>query len=170
MKQKALREDYFWCCCYKFLSMRVVIQRVSEAKVVSDGQLTGEIGNGLLVLLGIESRDSEKDVDWLVRKILQMRIFSDEHGKMNLSVTDIGGGVLVVSQFTLFASTKKGNRPGFSGAASPAQAIPLYEYFLSQISGGLGEQAKAGVFGADMKVTLVNDGPVTIMMDSHLPE
>lgn len=150
--------------------MRVVIQRVSEARVVSDGILTGSIGRGLVVLLGIEHRDSEADVDWLVRKITAMRIFSDEAGKMNLSVKDIEGEVLVVSQFTLFASTKKGNRPGFTGAASPGHAIPLYESFLRKLSTESGQPVASGIFGADMKVSLVNDGPVTIVMDSHQPE
>jgi D-aminoacyl-tRNA deacylase len=150
--------------------MRVVIQRVSEAKVVSDGILTGSIGMGLVVLLGIEPKDAEADVDWLVRKIAAMRIFSDEAGKMNLSVKDIAGEVLVISQFTLFASTKKGNRPGFTGAAGPGHAIPLYESFLRKLSAELGQPVASGIFGADMKVSLVNDGPVTITMDSHQPE
>jgi D-tyrosyl-tRNA(Tyr) deacylase len=150
--------------------MRVVIQRVSEAKVVSDGILTGSIGMGLVVLLGIELKDAEADVDWLVRKIAAMRILSDEAGKMNLSVKDIAGEVLVISQFTLFASTKKGNRPGFTGAAGPEHAVPLYESFLRKLSVELGQAIASGVFGADMKVSLVNDGPVTIVMDSHQPE
>jgi len=150
--------------------MRVVIQRVSQANVVSDGVLTGSIGMGLLVLLGIEAKDTDTDVDWLVRKIVAMRIFSDEAGKMNLSVKDIEGGILVISQFTLFASTKKGNRPGFIGAAAPSQAIPLYESFLNKLSLELGAPVACGVFGADMKVSLVNDGPVTIIMDSQQPE
>jgi D-tyrosyl-tRNA(Tyr) deacylase len=150
--------------------MRVVIQRVSEAKVVSDGILTGGIGMGLVVLLGIEPKDAEADVDWLVRKVAAMRIFSDEAGKMNLSVKDVSGEILVISQFTLFASTKKGNRPGFTGAAGPGHAIPLYESFLRKLSVELGQAIASGVFGADMKVSLVNDGPVTIVMDSHQPE
>jgi D-tyrosyl-tRNA(Tyr) deacylase len=150
--------------------MRVVIQRVGEAKVVSDGILTGSIGMGLVVLLGIEPKDAEADVDWLVRKIASMRIFSDEAGKMNLSVKDISGEILVISQFTLFASTKKGNRPGFTGAAGPGHAMPLYESFLRKLSVELGQAIASGVFGADMKVSLVNDGPVTIVMDSHQPE
>jgi D-aminoacyl-tRNA deacylase len=123
-----------------------------------------------VVLLGIELKDAEADVDWLVRKIAAMRIFSDEAGKMNLSVKDIAGEVLVISQFTLFASTKKGNRPGFTGAAGPEHAVPLYESFLRKLSVELGQAIASGVFGADMKVSLVNDGPVTIVMDSHQPE
>lgn len=150
--------------------MRVVIQRVKEASVVSNGVLSGQIGQGLLVLLGVENRDTEADVHWLIKKIIAMRIFSDEAGKMNLSVQDIKGSLLVVSQFTLFASTKKGNRPGFTGAASPSIAIPLYEYFVNQLRQESGLQIATGEFGTDMQVSLVNDGPVTIIMDSHAPE
>ena len=150
--------------------MRVVIQRVTEASIEANGLSRGSIGNGLLVLLGIEHPDTQQDVDWLVRKIAAMRIFSDADGKMNLSVADINGEVAVVSQFTLFASTKKGNRPGFTNAATPNVAIPLYEYFLQQMETALGKPVKSGVFGADMKIHLVNDGPVTILMDSRSPE
>lgn len=150
--------------------MRVVIQRVSEASVTVDGAVTGRIGNGLLVLLGIEEADGPEDAEWLVGKIVQMRIFSDEDGKMNRSVEDSGGGVLVVSQFTLHASTKKGNRPSFIRAARPEQAIPLYDRFLTLLEQRLGRRLERGVFAADMKVALVNDGPVTICMDSRARE
>jgi D-tyrosyl-tRNA(Tyr) deacylase len=156
--------------CKKAAQMRVVIQRVSEASILANGISRGAIGTGLLVLLGIEHSDTKQDVDWLVRKIVAMRIFSDVDGKMNLSVSDINGDVAIVSQFTLFASTKKGNRPGFTNAASPDIAIPLYVYFLQQMEVVLGKQVKSGVFGADMKIHLVNDGPVTILIDSRLPE
>lgn len=150
--------------------MRVVIQRISEASITANGISRGVIGNGLLVLLGIEHADTKKDAEWLVKKIAAMRIFSDGDGKMNLSVMDINGEVAVVSQFTLFASTKKGNRPGFTNAASPDIAIPLYEYFLQQIEATLNKEVKSGIFGADMQIKLVNDGPVTICMDSRVPE
>src|SRR5690554_4328655 len=125
--------------------MRIVLQRVSQAKVIADGVLTGEIGKGLVLLLGIEEEDGENDISWLVRKVTQMRIFSDDEGKMNLSVKDVGGEILVVSQFTLFASTKKGNRPGFTKAAPPAVSIPLYEQFLQAIRKA-GFDVQAGVF------------------------
>ena len=145
--------------------MRAIIQRVSSARVISDGVLTGEIERGFLVLLGIEQEDSQKDVIWLADKIRQMRIFSDGEGKMNLALSDVEGQILLVSQFTLYASTKKGNRPSFIKAAKPDHAIPLYEAFRDyMISQGI--PVKEGVFGADMKVSLVNDGPVTIMLDS----
>lgn len=150
--------------------MRVVIQRISEASITANGISRGVIGNGLLVLLGIEHADTKKDAEWLVKKIAAMRIFSDGDGKMNLSVMDINGEVAVVSQFTLFASTKKGNRPGFTNAASPDIAIPLYEYFLQQMEATLNKEVKSGIFGADMQIKLVNDGPVTICMDSRVPE
>lgn len=150
--------------------MRVVIQRISEASITANGISRGVIGNGLLVLLGIEHADTKKDAEWLVKKIAAMRIFSDGDGKMNLSVMDINGEVAVVSQFTLFASTKKGNRPGFTNAASPDIAIPLYEYFLQQMEATLNKEVKSGIFGADMQIKLVNDGPVTICMDSRAPE
>lgn len=150
--------------------MRLVIQRVSSASVTIDGQITGQIGAGLMILAGIEGVDTVEDLAWLVQKVTQMRIFSDAEGKMNLSVKDIGGDILVVSQFTLHASTKKGNRPGFTRAARPEQAIPLYEQFLALLEADFGKPVARGVFGADMKVALVNDGPVTICMDSQSKE
>ena len=150
--------------------MRLVIQRVSEASVTIDGAVTGQIGPGLLILCGIEAADGADDAAWLVQKVTQMRIFADTEGKMNLSVKDSGGGLLVVSQFTLHASTKKGNRPSFIRAARPEQAIPLYEMFLSQLEAEMGQPVARGVFGADMKVALVNDGPVTICIDSRARE
>lgn len=146
--------------------MRIVIQRVSEAAVVSDGILTGQIGKGFLVLIGIEQEDGQEDVDWIIQKMLNMRIFSDVEGKMNLSLMDVNGQLLLISQFTLHASTKKGNRPSFIQAARPDQAIPLYDYFVSQCVMQVPAGVQTGVFGADMKVSLVNDGPVTIVMDS----
>lgn len=150
--------------------MRAVIQRVSEASVTVDGEIVGRIGDGLLILLGIEDADGVEDVEWLVGKITQMRIFGDEEGKMNRSLLDAGGGALVVSQFTLHASTKKGNRPSFIRAARPELAIPLYEQFLEAMERRLGTDVPRGVFGADMKVALVNEGPVTICMDSKARE
>jgi len=150
--------------------MRTVIQRVSEASVQANGLLTGKINQGFLVLLGIEQADEKEDADWLADKISQMRIFSDEEGKMNLSLNQIHGEVLVISQFTLHASCKKGNRPSFIKAARPEQAIPLYEYFMQTLSTLIGQPVKSGVFGADMKVTLVNEGPVTILLDSKNKE
>lgn len=149
--------------------MRVVIQRVSRAQVISNGILTGKIEKGLMILLGIQPEDTGEDIIWLTNKITQMRIFSDENGKMNLSVRDIQGEILVVSQFTLYASTKKGNRPGFTKAASPSIATPLYEAFLNELRQA-GFNVQSGIFGADMQVELVNDGPVTILMDSRSPE
>jgi D-aminoacyl-tRNA deacylase len=148
--------------------MRVLLQRVSQASVVVDDDTTGSIGAGLLVLVGIEAADTPDDVAWLVAKTVKMRIFSDDQGKMNLSVADIGGCILVVSQFTLHASTVKGNRPSFIQAARPEQAIPLYEMFCQSLSAELGKPVATGVFGADMKVSLLNDGPVTIWMDSKM--
>lgn len=146
--------------------MRLVIQRVSRASVTVENQIIGQIGLGLLVLLGIEQADSEEDIDWLIQKTIQMRIFSDEEGKMNCSLQDVSGDLLVVSQFTLHASTKKGNRPSFIAAARPEQAIPLYESFLKKAEIALGKKVQSGSFGADMKVELLNDGPVTILIDS----
>ncbi|WP_343634303.1 D-aminoacyl-tRNA deacylase [Fluviicola sp.] len=146
--------------------MRLVIQRVSGASVRVDNQIIGQIEKGLLILLGIEQADSEEDVDWLIQKTIQMRIFPDEEGKMNCSLQDIGGDLLVVSQFTLHASTKKGNRPSFIAAARPEHAIPLYESFIRKAEMALGKHVQAGSFGADMKVELLNDGPVTILIDS----
>jgi len=145
--------------------MKVVIQRVSEASVTVGGQIVGAISNGLLLLIGIDEQDDESDANWLVQKILNLRIFSDVEGKMNLSVQDIQGEILCISQFTLIAEYKKGNRPGFSKAAKPEQAIPLFEYFKNEISKS-GLKTESGIFGADMKVSLLNDGPVTIVMDS----
>ena len=148
-------------------NMRAVIQRVSEASVTIKGDVKAQISSGLVILLGIHSDDTIKDVKWLVNKIIQLRIFSDEDGKMNLSVQNIDGNVLVISQFTLFARTKKGTRPSFIGSAKPAIAIPLYEAFLTQIEEALQKEIGSGEFGADMKVSLVNDGPVTITIDTH---
>jgi len=150
--------------------MRAIIQRTSEASVAVDGKIVGQIGLGLLVLLGIEHEDTQEDAAWLAGKITQMRIFSDLDGKMNHGVQDVSGDVLVVSQFTLHASTKKGNRPSFIRAARPEIAIPLYEVFIAAVEAQLGKPVQRGVFGADMKVALVNDGPVTIAMDSRARE
>lgn len=150
--------------------MKAVIQRVLEASVVADGVLTGVINKGLLVLLGIHAEDTEKDIEWMIGKIIQMRIFADEEDKMNLSIKDIQGNILVISQFTLLASTKKGNRPSYIKAAPPTIAIPIYESFLKKIRSSGFENVQAGVFGADMKVHLINDGPVTIVIDSQQPE
>ena len=149
--------------------MRIVIQRVREASVKINDEIVGEIQQGLLVLLGIEHVDSELDAVYLIQKLIHLRIFGDDEGKMNLSVSDISGGLLIVSQFTLFADTKKGNRPSFIRSARPEQAIPLYEYFLSQLKKEFSGKIENGVFGANMQVELINDGPVTIIMDSkHL--
>ena len=150
--------------------MRLVIQRVSEASVTVDGTVTGRIGTGLMILCGIELDDTSEDIAWLVPKVTQMRIFSDADGKMNLSVKDIAGRLLVVSQFTLHASTKKGNRPSFIRAARPEQAIPLYEQFIREFETDTGRTVERGIFGADMKVALINDGPVTIVIDSRARE
>lgn len=146
--------------------MRCVIQRVGEAKVVIDGNVVGEIQNGLVALLGIETSDNEDDVDWLAKKIVQMRIFSDENEKMNVSLQDVSGNILLVSQFTLHASTEKGNRPSFIKAARSEIAIPLYEKMISVLEELLQKKIATGIFGANMKVYLVNDGPVTIIIDS----
>lgn len=150
--------------------MRLVIQRVSTASVSIENKIVSKIDQGLLVLLGIETSDTTEDADWLIQKLSQMRIFSDTEGKMNCSIMDVNGALLVVSQFTLHASTKKGNRPSFIAAARPEQAIPLYEYFLKMSSESLGKTTQSGVFGADMQVSLVNDGPVTITIDSKNKE
>lgn len=150
--------------------MRALIQRVSEAKVVIDGKISGAIDQGLLILLGIEHEDEEGDADWLIKKISGLRIFSDNDGKMNLAISDVNGSFLVVSQFTLHASTKKGNRPSYIKAARPEQAIPLYEYFKEALNKQSNLDVESGEFGADMKVHLVNDGPVTIWMDSKNKE
>ena len=146
--------------------MRIVVQRVSEASVRIDEKMVGSISQGLMVLVGIETTDVQSDADYLVQKLLNLRIFSDEEGKMNLSIQDVGGELLVVSQFTLHASTKKGNRPSYIRAARPEQAIPLYSYFIEQVQKELQSKIQTGEFGADMKVSLVNDGPVTIIIDS----
>jgi D-tyrosyl-tRNA(Tyr) deacylase len=150
--------------------MRLVIQRVLNASVTINGQLHSKIANGLMVLAGIEDADTEEDVSWLSAKLTGMRIFSDQEGKMNLSVKEINGDVLLVSQFTLHASAKKGNRPSFIKAARPEKAIPLYESLAKQISDELGKPCQTGKFGADMKVELINDGPVTIFIDSKMKE
>ncbi|HNP98739.1 MAG TPA: D-aminoacyl-tRNA deacylase, partial [Bacteroidia bacterium] len=149
---------------------RVVIQRVSEASVKVEGKIISSIQLGLLILLGVEDADTDADVEWLSSKISRLRIFADENNQMNLSVADVAGEILVVSQFTLHASTKKGNRPSFINAARPEKAIPLYESFLIQLGKDSGLRVLAGEFGADMKVALVNDGPVTILMDSQMKE
>jgi D-aminoacyl-tRNA deacylase len=146
--------------------MRVVIQRVSHASVTIDGEVTGKIENGLLVLAGIEDADNDEDISWLASKIINMRIFNDENGVMNKSVIDVNGHVLLISQFTLHASTKKGNRPSYIKASKPAIAIPLYEKMIAELEHLLSKKIETGVFGADMKVQLLNDGPVTIIMDS----
>jgi D-aminoacyl-tRNA deacylase len=143
-----------------------VIQRVSEASVKIEGKIKSGIGAGFLILLGITHHDSEEDVDWLTKKISGLRIFSDEEGKMNLSIKEVNGDVLVISQFTLYASTKKGNRPSFIEAARPEIAIPLYEMFVKKLGIELTKIIRTGEFGADMKVALINDGPVTIIIDS----
>ncbi len=145
--------------------MRVVVQRVKHASVTINGTVNGKINNGFLVLLGIQSTDSEQDVDYLVKKVTNLRIFSDENDKMNLSLKDINGELLIVSQFTLYANCKEGNRPSFVEAAKPDIAIPLYEYFVSECKKII-PVVETGIFGSDMKVDLLNDGPVTIIMDS----
>lgn len=145
--------------------MRVVVQRVKHASVTINGTVNGKINNGFLVLLGIQSTDSEQDVDYLVKKVANLRIFSDENDKMNLSLKDVNGELLIVSQFTLYANCKEGNRPSFVEAAKPDIAIPLYEYFVSECKKII-PVVETGIFGADMKVDLLNDGPVTIIMDS----
>lgn len=146
--------------------MRVIIQRVSEASVSIGGSEHSRIGRGLMILLGVEENDGQDDATWLAQKIVRMRIFSDSDGKMNLDVEQAGGDILVVSQFTLHALTRKGNRPSFIRAARPEKAIPLYEFFVQSLSAGLQKTIRTGVFGADMAVALINDGPVTIYMDS----
>lgn len=150
--------------------MRAVIQRVSRASVTMEGTKTADINAGLLVLVGIEDADTQEDVDWLAAKIVRMRIFADADGVMNLSVQEINGDVVVVSQFTLHAQTKKGNRPSYIKASKPDAAIPLYEAFVQKISKELGKAVQTGRFGADMKVELLNDGPVTIIIDSKNKE
>lgn len=147
--------------------MRIILQRVAKASVTIDGKITASIDRGLLVFVGIEHTDTREDVLWLVRKIVQMRIFNDADNKMNLSITEIGGDMLIVSQFTLHASTKKGNRPSFIRAAPPHIAKLWYELFLQSVEGEMEGHVQSGEFGADMQVSLINDGPVTIFMDSN---
>lgn len=146
--------------------MRLVIQRVSSASVKVEKSVVAKIDSGLLILSGIEEADTKEDIDWLVKKTTQLRIFNDAEGVMNRSVLDVGGDLIVVSQFTLHASTKKGNRPSYIRAARPEIAVPLYEQLVSEFEKTMGKQIGTGIFGADMKVSLVNDGPVTIIMDS----
>lgn len=146
--------------------MRVVIQRVSQASVTVDSKIVAEIQKGLLVLVGIEDADTQEDIDWLVGKIIKMRIFGDENDVMNCSVQDIDGEIIIVSQFTLHASTKKGNRPSYIKASKPDFAIPMYENFVKALEKDFQKKIQTGIFGADMKVSLLNDGPVTILMDS----
>lgn len=150
--------------------MRVVIQRVSHADVVVAGKTVGAIGAGLLVLLGIEDGDGMEDIVWLSNKIVNLRIFNDSHGVMNCSLIDVQGGILLISQFTLHASTKKGNRPSYIRASKPTTAIPLYEQMKQQLESDLGRKVESGIFGADMKVSLLNDGPVTITIDTKNKE
>ena len=150
--------------------MRTVIQRVQHCSVTIDGQLKSSIGNGMLVLVGIEDRDTQEDIEWLCKKIANLRIFDDENGVMNRSVIDTGGEVMVVSQFTLHASTKKGNRPSYIHASKPDFAIPMYESFCAEMGLQIGKNVATGVFGADMKIELLNDGPVTILIDSQNKE
>ena len=146
--------------------MRSVIQRVSEAKCVVDGKTTGAIGVGFLILLGIEDADTDEDLQWLAQKISALRVFGDENGLMNKALADVNGDILLISQFTLFAQTKKGNRPSFIRAAKPEKAIPLYEKMVIALEALTGKKIATGIFGADMKVSLLNDGPVTIIMDT----
>lgn len=150
--------------------MRTVIQRVRHASVTIEGRVKSEIGQGLLILVGVEDSDTQEDINWLAQKIAALRIFDDAEGVMNLSLSDIGGEALVVSQFTLWASYKKGNRPSYIRASRPDKAIPMYEAFCARLSEVLGRPVGTGEFGADMKVELLNDGPVTICMDTHNKE
>ncbi|RCH54976.1 D-tyrosyl-tRNA(Tyr) deacylase [Mucilaginibacter hurinus] len=146
--------------------MRAVLQRVLQADCKVDGTITGKIGKGFLVLLGIEHDDAVQDVDWLAAKIINMRVFSDDDGLMNKALSDIGGEILIISQFTLYAQTKKGNRPSFIRAAKPEKAVSLYEYMIAELTRLSGKPIATGIFGADMKISLINDGPVTIIMDT----
>ena len=146
--------------------MRIVIQRVSEASVTVDGMITGQIRIGFLVLLGIEDADTDEDIQWLSNKITNLRIFDDEHHVMNLGIKEVMGDILLVSQFTLHANTKKGNRPSYIKASRPEFSIPMYEKMIQQLENDLGKKIQTGIFGADMKVRLLNDGPVTILIDS----
>ncbi len=147
--------------------MRAVIQRVTQASCTVDNEVSGTIGHGFLVLLGIEDTDTQEDLEWLAQKIANMRIFGDENDLMNKSLADIDGNILLISQFTLFAATKKGNRPGFTRAARPDKAIPMYQEMIKQLSFLIGKEVQQGIFGADMKIQLLNDGPVTIIMDTR---
>lgn len=149
--------------------MRTIIQRVTHAKVEVEGRITGQIGQGLLILLGVTHADTDQDIEWLVKKIPNLRIFNDPEGKMNLSVTDVGGDLLVVSQFTLYADAKKGNRPSYIRSAPPDFSIPMYERFLARMREAFPGKVETGEFGADMKVSLLNDGPVTILLDTVDP-
>ena len=146
--------------------MRVLVQRVSKASVTIEGEIFSSIGNGMLILVGFENGDTPEDLDWMAAKIVNLRIFADSLGVMNLSVKDTNGEILLVSQFTLHAATKKGNRPSYIRAAHPDISVPLYNLFIEKVAGYLGREVKTGVFGADMKVELLNDGPVTIVIDS----
>lgn len=146
--------------------MRAVIQRVTQASCTVDGNTTGQINIGLLILLGIEDADTDDDLQWLAQKICSLRIFSDENGLMNKALADVGGNILLISQFTLFAQTKKGNRPSFIRAARPDKAIPIYEKMIAKLEEITGQKVATGVFGGDMKVSLVNDGPVTVVMNT----
>jgi D-tyrosyl-tRNA(Tyr) deacylase len=150
--------------------MRAVIQRVSEAKVVIAGNTKGSIGRGMLVLLGIEESDTDEDIEWLSGKLVRLRIFDDAEGVMNLGLQESGGEILLISQFTLFASTKKGNRPSYIRAARPELAVPLYEKVIARLTQDFGKAIQTGEFGADMKVSLTNDGPVTILIDTKVKE
>lgn len=150
--------------------MRAIIQRVSSASCNVNGLVSGAIGQGFMVLLGIEDRDNEEDLNWLAQKIFNMRIFSDENGLMNMALADVHGDILLISQFTLFASTKKGNRPGFTRSARPGFAIPLYEKMVLELERLTAKKIQTGIFGADMQISLVNDGPVTIFIDTKSKE
>ncbi len=150
--------------------MRAVIQRVSHASCSIEGKISGEIGTGFMVLLGIEDSDTDEDLTWLAQKIANMRVFSDENGLMNKALAEVQGNILLVSQFTLFAATKKGNRPGFTRSARPEYAIPLYEKMIVELTKLTGKKIQTGVFGADMQINLVNDGPVTICIDTKARE
>ena len=146
--------------------MKIVVQRVKEASVAVDGKIVGEISQGLLLLIGVDENDTQEDANWLIKKVVDLRIFSDSEGKMNLSVKDVAGEILCISQFTLISDYKKGNRPSYIKAAKPDFAIPMYENFVKSLEKEFNKKVQTGIFGADMKVSLLNDGPVTIVMDS----
>ncbi|HEY1008798.1 MAG: D-aminoacyl-tRNA deacylase [Daejeonella sp.] len=150
--------------------MRAVIQRVSQASCSVEGKITGQIKTGFMVLLGIEDADSDEDTVWLAQKITNMRIFPDENGAMNKALSEVSGDILLISQFTLYASTKKGNRPGFTRSAKPDAAVPLYEKMIAELTKATGRKIQTGIFGADMKISLINDGPVTIIIDTKSKE